>query len=276
MRAYIIAEAGISHNSSIETAEKMIVSAKCAGADCVKFQSYVSKLTAQGNKELEDILLRSYFGKEQLAHLKEICGENGIDFLCSAFEEENLDWLVDMGETRVKIPSCRNMDEKFLVKTAQLFDKIYLSTGMMTTKELYHSYNILLWADKEFEGNAKVNKPESITVLQCTSAYPCPMDEVNLMGLFRHGGDTFFQYSPLGFSDHTVGWEVPVAAVALGAQIIEKHFTLSREGGVDDCVSLEPDEFADMVGRIRNVEKAMGSGIKKIEESERCLLWRKK
>lgn len=255
MSVYVIAEAGISAEGYTSRAESMIVSAKCAGADCIKWQAFIPKLTAQGNAEFEKILTRTYFGKEQLAHLKEICAENEIDFLCSAFEEENLDWLADIGETRVKIPSCRNTNKKFLQLACEKFKQVFISTGMMTEKQVKN-----LWTKHCFD--------KDFFLLYCVSAYPCPFEQFDL----RLVEDAWYS----GISDHTVGWEVPVAAVALGAQIIEKHFTLGRDGGVDDCVSLEPDEFADMVRRIRNVEKAMGSGIKKVMPCEKKLIWRKK
>lgn len=268
MKVYIIAEAAVSHEGSVEVAEKMIEAAFAAGADCVKFQAFIPHQTAMRDtdvaasltqsvfdKELIDILLHSYFGKTELAYLKQVCKDTGIDFLCSAFEEENLDWLADIGETRVKIPSCRNTNRKFLQIACAYFDKIFISTGMMTEEDIDD-----LW----IKGASNTKR---IKLLHCISAYPCPYEQINL-GVLKTG-----RYA--GLSDHTFGWEVPVAAVALGAQIIEKHFTLTRTDKSDDCVSLEPDEFADMVRRIRNVELAMGDGVKKIMPCEEKLLWRK-
>ena len=261
MTTYIIAEAGVAAGGSIKVAEKMIKAAKTAGASCIKWQAFIPKLTAQGNKELEDILLHTYFGRDELDRLKGFCMSREIDFLCSAFELENLDWLVDIGERRVKIPSCRNTDRKFLQSACKKFDEVIISTGMMTEGGIHD-----LWFAGAFDKN-------KIKLLHCVSAYPCPFEQVNLAVLNNALCASNVKYS--GLSDHTVGWEVSVAAVALGAQIIEKHFTLKRINKPDDCVSLEPDEFADMVRRIRNVELAMGDGIKRIMDCEKGLLWRK-
>ena len=261
MKTYIIAEAGINIGNSIEAPKKMIEVVKSIGADCIKWQAYIPKLTAQGNKELENVLERNHLNKSDLQVLKEHCSKTGIDFLCSCFEEENLDWLADIGETRVKIPSCRNTDIKFLNKAAQLFKEIVLATGMMCGRDLTLPLLIL----------KQGTELKNIALLHCVSAYPCSFEEINLLAMNMLKSLA----GKVGLSDHTVGWEVPVAAVAMGAQIIEKHFTLKRADKPDDCVSLEPDEFADMVRRIRNVELAMGDGVKKIEKSERKLLWRK-
>ena len=239
----------------------MIVAAKCAGADCIKWQAFVPEKTSRGNKELEDVLVCSYFRPCHLRRLKEICKENRIDFLCSAFEKEVLDWLVDIGEIRVKIPSCRNTDIEFLAKAAQSFKEIVLSTGMMCGRDLILPLLTL----------KQGTELKNIALLHCVSSYPTPYDQANLLAI----NGLKYLAGKIGLSDHTVGWEVSVAAVALGAQIIEKHFTLKRNGGPDDCVSLEPDEFADMVRRIRNIELAMGDGIKRVMNCEKPLLWRK-
>ena len=207
----------------------------------MKFQLY-SEETA---KKVGGCLSACRLGMEQFEYLIQYAAKcNGIDFLLSAFDMESLKECKLLGLKAVKIPSVCNENQKMLKYADEQFAEVYISSGLY----------------------GKHYRPQGCYWLLCTSIYPCPFEQVNLSVLKDYDG----------LSDHTIGWEVPVAAVAMGAKIIEKHLTLSRtDGGPDACCALEPMEFADMVYRIRNVEKAMGDGVKKIEPGERNLLWRK-
>lgn len=261
---YIIAECALEHRGQMKLAENLIRAAAEAGADCVKFQLYsedTAKKVDNGHGPLTEYRLEP----------DEICGlwhrsqGIGLDFLVSAFDMDSLITCKDMGLKEVKIPSVCNSKQEMLEYAAEHFHHIVISTGMVEMTDL--------------EGMVATLKPhtesKNIAVLLCTSIYPCPYENVNLRVLKTMQEKLWC--GKIGISDHTVGWEVPVAAVAMGAKIVEKHLTLSRNNsGPDACCSLEPGEFADMVRRIRNVESAMGDGIKKIEKAEKDLLWRKR
>jgi len=224
----------------------MVKAAKEAGADWAKFQLY-SDGYVDKNEKLRHVLEKGRLSVHELEQLQEQCQEMGIGFLVSAFDLESLTSIYEMGCDAVKIPSVCNEDSVMISYARQQFDSTIVSFGLMDTmvSEVY-------------------GMPPKVYKLQCTSAYPCPYDQVNLLAM------NFMD----GFSDHTLGDEVAIAAAAMGAKIIEKHMTIDG-GGPDKKVALNTDEFGIMVRRIRNVEQAMGDGRLKIEDSERELLWRK-
>lgn len=243
---YIIGEIGCEHLGETMLATQLIEILVAAGADCAKFQYFTEK---EVGSQIWKKVGRYRLNFNQLNYLKNYCKEAGIDFLCSAFGMDSLYGLSEMYCSAIKIPSVKNEDFKFIDKAAELFKKGFISLGMTKTvvKRDFHNFKSLL----------------------CTSAYPCPFDQVNLKVMTKYKLD--------GISDHTLGWTVPVAATALGAKVIEKHITLSGiNGGPDSRIALEPLQFVDMCHKIRNTELALGDGIKKIESSEKLLLWRKK
>lgn len=240
---YVIAEIGCEHVGDFKKAKQLINEVKESGANCAKFQLFFAKEVGQRMwKKIKPF----HLPVNQLNELKKYCEKLGIDFLCSAFGLDSLSWIMYMGCDTVKIPSPLNENMNCLNFAVNHFNKVIISTGMMEKGKFCENYML-----------PKVKK------LQCTSAYPCPYECVNLKTL------SFFD----GISDHTLGWEIPVAATALGAKIIEKHISLGD--GPDAKCSLMPVEFKNMVQKIRNVELAMGDGIKRIEKCERKLLWRK-
>ena len=269
----IIAEAGVNHNGSLTLAKKLVDKASEAGADYIKFQTFKSeKLVSKAAKQAE--YQRRNIGKaddSQLAMLKklelteddhlvliEYCKEKGIKFFSTAFDPTTIDLLHSFNLGLWKIPSGEVTNYPYLKKIANYGEPVILSTGMCELSDIEAALNVLI-----FEG---VNK-EDITILHCNTEYPTPYEDVNLKAMLeikeRFG-------VKVGYSDHTTGIDVPIAAVALGATVIEKHFTLDRNmEGPDHKASLEPDELKQMVSSIRNIEKALGSGHKTITESER-------
>lgn len=252
MSTYIIAEAGVNHNGDIVTAKKMIDAAAEAGADCVKFQVYNPDELVGICYALQNCRLISAMLLELMLH------RNDIDFLCSAFDIGSLDMLSGLGLDTVKIPSGQITNCEFLEHAAQNFENVIVSTGMCDFDEVSQAVDIL--------------KGSKISLLHCNSAYPTPMEDVNLRAM-----NTLRAFNvPIGLSDHTLGIEIPIAAVAMGAEIIEKHFTLSRKlEGLDQKMSVEPNEFKAMVSAIKNIEKAMGTGEKKVTKSEMPTLCRR-
>lgn len=268
---FIIAEAGVNHNGSLETAKRLVDAAAQAGADCVKFQTYITEEdtsvfaaqadyqkqnTGDGGQSQYEMLKKLELGYEQFRELKRYCGEKGILFLSSPFELRSVEFLEKLDIPFWKIASSEITNYPFLKKIAQTGKPIVMSTGMCTLQEIRQAMDVLLSS-----GDRK------IVLLQCNTEYPTPMQDVNLramLGLQREFG------CPVGYSDHTQGIEIAVAAAALGAVIIEKHFTLDkRMEGPDHIASLEPEELEAMVRAIRNVETALGSPAKEISESER-------
>lgn len=270
-KTIIIAEAGVNHNGSIENAFKLVDAAVVAGVDYVKFQTFkTGALVSKKAKKAEYQILNAKDGdnsqyqmlkKLELSHdqhqqLISYCNENGINFFSTAFDPASLQYLKNIGLELVKIPSGEITNLPYLRKAAQLFSKVILSTGMATMKEIEDAVEVF-----------QKNGVREITILHCNTEYPTPMEDVNLKAMLtikkKFGVD-------VGYSDHTLGIEVPIAAVALGASIIEKHFTLDRTmDGPDHVASLEPDELKSMVRAIRNIEQAMsGSGIKTPSRSE--------
>jgi N,N'-diacetyllegionaminate synthase len=268
---FIIAEAGVNHNGNMEIAFEMIDAAAKAGANAVKFQTFVAdnlvsktakkasyQIQTTGNEESQYAMLR----KLELSyedHLKLIdrCKKHQIKFLSTPFDLVSIDLLNSLGLDTLKIPSGEITNLPYLQRIGELNLSIILSTGMATLEEIESALNILI---------ASGTKKEKITVLHATTEYPAPYEEVNLMAM---GTIQNALNVNVGYSDHTTGIEVAIAAVALGARVIEKHFTLDRNmDGPDHKASLEPDELTKMVMAIRHIEKAMGDGIKKPTPSE--------
>ncbi|MBN1840604.1 MAG: N-acetylneuraminate synthase [Campylobacterales bacterium] len=270
-RVFIIAEAGVNHNGSLEIAKKLIDVASEAGADAVKFQTFkadklVSKTAQKADyqKETTGVDESQYamikkLELDEMAHHELIkhCQSKKILFLSTPFDHESITLLHGLGMNIFKIPSGEITNLPYLRQIGSFGKEVILSTGMADLGEVEDALDVLVSA-----GTPK----ENITILHATTEYPCPMDEVNLkaMQTMSHAFGV-----NVGYSDHTQGIEIPIAAVAMGATLIEKHFTLDREmPGPDHKASLEPDGLKAMVKALRNVEKALGDGIKKPSKSE--------
>ncbi|HIP54836.1 MAG TPA: N-acetylneuraminate synthase [Sulfurimonas autotrophica] len=271
-KVFIIAEAGVNHNGSIELAKQLIDVAVEARADAVKFQTFqaeklVSKNAKKATYQKENIgdnddsqlnmLKKLELDIDTHNELIEYCSSKNIMFLSTPFDLESVALLDSLGLEIFKIPSGEITNLPYLRKIAKLGKKIILSTGMATLGEVEDALAILTC-----NGTPK----ENITLLHANTMYPTPMEDVNLQAMVTIGRAFGVAY---GYSDHTLGIEVPTAAVALGASVIEKHFTLDKTmQGPDHKASLEPNELKAMVQAIRNIEKAMGDGIKKPSKSE--------
>lgn len=270
-RTLILAEAGVNHNGDLELARQLIDVAAEAGADLVKFQTFnATRLATRSAKKadyqakatdsqesqhemLRRLELTAEMHKELIAH----CAARNIGFFSTGFDIESIDLLVSLGQDHFKIPSGEITNLPYLRHIGRLGKAIILSTGMATMGEIEAAIDVLDQA-----GTSRA----SITVLHCTTEYPTPMAEVNLRAM--QSIHTAFGVA-VGYSDHTRGIEVAIAAVAMGASVIEKHFTLNRNlPGPDHKASLEPDELKAMVTAIRNVEIALGDGIKRLTPSE--------
>lgn len=272
MKTLVIAEAGVNHNGDIETAKRLIDVAAEAGADLVKFQTFsADRLVAAhapkaeyqqrstGVQESQHEMIRKLeLTREMHDILIAHCVTRGIRFFSTAFDLESLDLLVELGMDRFKVPSGEITNLPYLRRMGSFGKPVILSTGMSNMAEIEAALRVL-----ESAGTPR----SRITVLHCNTEYPTPMRDVNLRAM-RSIGDAFGV--AIGYSDHTSGIEVPIAAVALGATVIEKHFTLDRNmPGPDHAASLEPAELRAMVKAIRNIEQAMsGDGIKRQSESE--------
>lgn len=271
MHTVIIAEAGVNHNGSLDLAKKLVDAAVEAGVDYVKFQTYkanniASKYALKASYQKQNTsaqetqldMLRKLELDEAAHHeLIEYCEKLNVRFLSTAFDLESIDLLKKLGIVLGKIPSGEITNLPYLRKMAASFQELILSTGMCDMEELASAVTALLTA-----GFPK----EKITVLHCNTEYPTPFEDVNLRAMLTISER--FKVS-VGYSDHTLGIEVPVAAVALGATVIEKHFTLDRTmEGPDHKASLEPSELKAMVSAIRNIEKSLGSADKKASPSE--------
>lgn len=270
MRIQIIAEAGVNHNGSLSLARKMVLAAAEAGADYIKFQTfqperlvsrfaqkadYQKAATGQGESQLE-MLKKLALTRQDFIELKEYCKEQGIGFLSTPFDLESIDFLEALDMDFWKLPSGEITNLPYLLKIARTKKPIVMSTGMCELWEV----------EKALQSLRKAGAGE-ITLLHCNTEYPTPMEDVNLRAMTTLG--EAFQV-PAGYSDHTKGIEVPIAAAALGAAVIEKHFTLDKAmEGPDHKASLEPEELKAMVAAIRNVERALGSKEKKVTDSER-------
>lgn len=267
MSTLIIAEAGVNHNGDLDTAFRMIDVAKEAGADIVKFQTsitstskfsekaeYQKRETGADESQL-DMLNKLRFSFEQHRKLKEYCDKVGIKYLSTPFDFESIDFLNELGGEFWKVPSGEIVNIPYLQRIGKTGKPVIMSTGMGTMEEIHFAVSLL-----------KENGTKDITLLQCTTEYPAKYEDVNLKAMLtlqkEFGVD-------VGLSDHTPGVEVAVAAVALGAKVIEKHFTLDKNQiGPDHKASLEPDELVQLVRSIRHVEKALGDGKKQPKEGE--------
>lgn len=270
----IIAEAGVNHNGSIELAKQLVDKAVEAGADYIKFQTFkteklVSKSAKMASYQKRNIgnedntqfemLKKLELSPDQHDQLIEYCDTKGIKFFSTAFDMDSIDFLHSLNIGLWKIPSGEITNYPYIKKIAQYGESVILSTGMCDMQDVENAVSILLkWGTKK----------ENITILHCNTEYPTPYQDVNLKAMESIRQKFGVE---VGYSDHTKGIEVPIAAVALGATVIEKHFTLDRNmEGPDHKASLEPDELKAMVSSIRNIEMAVsGSGEKCVSPSER-------
>jgi len=266
----IIAEAGVNHNGDIRLAHQLIEAAAKIGADIVKFQTFKAKNLSTNyaekayyqkktTKEISqrEILSRLELKPEDHKELIDACEANGIEFLSTGFDNDSLDFLETLNLKRIKVPSGEITNVPYLRKVAYMKKPLILSTGMSNLGEIENAINVLEQSglDREY-----------ITVLHCTTEYPAPFSEVNLKAIstIREA----FKVS-VGYSDHTIGIQVPIAAAALGSSIIEKHLTLDKNlPGPDHKASLEPNEFSSMVKSIRIIEDSLGNGVKMATKSE--------
>ncbi len=267
-KVIIIAEAGVNHNGDIKLARQLIDAAADAGADYVKFQTFIPSLLVSKNaikaeyqaKNTEEgsqieMLNQLALKHKQFRELKDYCDQRMIGFLSTGFDDESVMFIDNLGVEYHKVPSGEITNLPYLRLIGSLRKKVILSTGMATLEEVKTSVKILKEAGSD-----------DITVLHCTTEYPAPAEEVNLRAIMTMHQELGL---PTGYSDHTQGIVIPLAAVAMGAVMIEKHFTLSRElPGPDHKASLEPAELAEMVKTIRLIEKALGDGIKQPTASE--------
>ena len=271
MKTLIIAEAGVNHNGDIGMACALIDAASDAGADLVKFQTfdadrlvtrdarkadYQMKMTAADESQ-RDMLKRLELSPAMHEKLIAHAAKRGIEFFSTAFDLDSLDYLLGLGMSRIKVPSGELTNLPYLRKVGGTGKPVILSTGMANLGEIEAALAAL-----EAAGTPR----NQITVLHCSTEYPAPMDEVNLQAMPTMGRAFGVQF---GYSDHTEGIEVAIAAVAMGASVIEKHFTLDRAlPGPDHRASIEPKELVRMVRSIRNIELALGDGVKRPSASE--------
>ena len=270
----IIAEAGVNHNGSIDMAKQLVLKAKEAGVDYIKFQTFkASKLVTKSAKQAEyqqknigngedsqyQMLKKLELSPEEHQILIDYCNELGIKFFSTAFDFDSIDYLYSLNLGLWKIPSGEVTNYPFLKRIAANNEKTILSTGMCDMQDVKNAVEALYK-----NGLSK----ENLILLHCNTEYPTPFEDVNLKAMDALRSEFGVE---VGYSDHTKGIEVPIAAVALGATVIEKHFTLDRNmEGPDHKASLEPDELKAMVSAIRNIEKAVGGdGTKHVSESER-------
>lgn len=269
-KVFIIAEAGVNHNGDLELAKKLIDAARDANVDAIKFQTFkANKLVSKkadkadyqkintGNDESQfEMIKKLELDFESHIELIRYCEYKEIMFLSTPFDLDSIDLLDKLRIDILKIPSGEINNLPYLEKIAKLNKKIILSTGMSNLREVEEALSIL-----------KKNGAKDITLLHCNTEYPTPMEDVNLKAM-QTMKDLF--KIDVGYSDHTLGIEVPIAAVAMGATVIEKHFTLDKKmEGPDHKASLEPDELKKMVVAIRNIEKSLGDGVKRPSNSEK-------
>lgn len=267
-KALIVAEAGVNHNGDIALAHKLVDAASEAGADVVKFQTFkaaenVSGTAPKARYQTEttdaresqlDMIRKLELGPEEFRELKHHCNEIGIRFWSTAFDLPSVDFLQKLTPGMWKIPSGEITNPIYLRKIGALNEEVVMSTGMATLGEIETALDIL-----ESAGTSR-NK---ITLLHCTTEYPAPLEDINLKAMWTMAA-AFPGIRGVGYSDHTRGIEISLAAAAMGAILIEKHFTLDRAmQGPDHAASLEPAELASLVQGVRNIELALGNGIKK-------------
>lgn len=268
VRCFVIAEAGVNHNGQLDMALQLVAAARAAGADAVKFQTFraadIATVDARKAAYQSARAPKSRTQREMLSQLEldanahrtiaRHCADAGIDFMSSPFGVADLELLLDVGITSIKIGSGEITNLPLLRAAAAAAKPVYQSTGMSTLGEVADAITAF-------------GAPARLTLLHCLSAYPAPVTEVNLRAM---RGMTQLFGVPVGFSDHTTGTSIAIAAAALGATVIEKHLTLDRAlPGPDHAASLEPNEFGQMVAGIREVESALGDGVKRVMPSER-------
>ncbi len=269
MSILIIAEAGVNHNGSLELAKKLALAAKEAGADIVKYQTAVPELviskfaekadyqkqqTGEQESQLE-MVKKIHFGFGEHRELKEYCDSIGIEYLSTPFDFPSIDFLESMNPPFYKVPSGEITNLPYLEKIASLKKPVLMSTGMSVPQEITEAGGVL-----------KKGGCPKVTILHCNTEYPTPYQDANLTAMADLAELTGCE---VGFSDHTLGIECDIAAAALGATVIEKHFTLDKTmEGPDHQASLEPQELQAMVQAVRNIEKALGSGKKEVSASE--------
>lgn len=270
-KTLIIAEAGVNHNGDINLAKKLVEVASDAGADCVKFQTFVANdcvsknakkaeyqlQTTDENQSQLDMIKKLELSKQDHEILIKHCKKCNIKFLSTAFDLESIDLLVEFGIEIFKIPSGEITNLPYLKKIASFNKNIILSTGMATLGEIEKALEVLI---------QNGTQRDKIIILHCNTEYPTPFEDVNLKAM-QTLKNAF--HLPIGYSDHTLGITIPIAAVAMGACVIEKHFTLDKTmQGPDHLASLEPEELKVMIKNIRELELALGDGIKKPSQSE--------
>lgn len=270
----IIAEAGVNHNGDLDIARRLIDAAARAGADAVKFQTFrANEIVTAGAQKAEYQKQTSEADESQLEMLRRLeldeaahrvlaahCRERGIEFLSTPFDAHSLDMLLGMGVRIIKIPSGEITNLPYLRHAGAKGRPVILSTGMATLAEIRDAVAAL-----EAAGAPRT----AITLLHCNTQYPTPFEDANLLAVHTLARE--FPNCPAGYSDHTAGIACPIAAAALGARVIEKHFTLDRTmPGPDHAASIVPDELTAMVGAIREIELALGTGIKEPSDSERA------
>jgi N,N'-diacetyllegionaminate synthase len=271
-KTLIIAEAGVNHNGSIDIAKRLIDVAAEAGADYVKFQTFKSEkvisaiakkadyqmINTKDDSQSQLEMVRKYeLDKDTHVELLNYCKEKGVKFLSSPFDLDSIGLLNDLGVNIFKIPSGEITNLPYLRKIASFKKEIILSTGMCNLSDIEKALEVLM--------NNRVSL-DSITVLHCNTEYPTPFEDVNLEAMKTI--ESAFKVK-VGYSDHTLGIEVAIAACAMGARIIEKHFTLDKTmEGPDHVASLEPHELKALVSAIRNIDRALGDGIKRASASE--------
>lgn len=268
-RVIIIAEAGVNHNGSMELAKKMVCKAKEAGVDYIKFQTFIpqklvskyadkaeyQKETTGGDQSQLQMLEKLALTFDDFQELKGYCKEVGVGFISTPFDLDSIDFLETLDMDFWKVPSGEVTNLPYLEKIAHTGREVIISTGMCEIPEIKAAVKVL-----------EENGAGEITILHCNTEYPTPFTDVNLKAMLHIANETG---KSIGYSDHTVGIEIPVAAVALGAKVIEKHFTLDKNmEGPDHRASLDPTELKAMVSAIRHVEDGLGDGIKKRTESE--------
>jgi len=271
-KVQVIAEVGVNHNGQIDLAFKLIDVALNAGADVVKFHASIPKLniskvavkadyqlsTTDPNETQLEMCEKMTLSFEELRKLKTYAEKREIKFLATPFDIVSIDYLDKLGLDCIKVPSGDITNLPYLRRIGELNKEVIMSTGMSELSEITDALNIL---------NDSGTERSKIMILHCNTEYPTPYDDVNLRAMLTIRDELGVR---VGYSDHTLGIEVPIAAVALGAEVIEKHITLDRNmQGPDHSSSLEPDELKAMVNAIRNIEKAMGDGVKRPSLSEK-------
>jgi N,N'-diacetyllegionaminate synthase len=270
-KVLVIAEAGVNHNGRLDTAKQLVDVAAEAGADMVKFQTFSAdrlvttsadkaeyqNQTTDASESQHTMIRKLELSREMHEELIAYCRQCKIEFFSTGFDTQSIDMLIELGQKKFKIPSGEITNLPYLRHIGRYANPVILSTGMATLGEIESALEVL-----ETSGTPR----SQITVLHCNTEYPTPMIDVNLRAMFSIGEAFGVK---IGYSDHTLGIEIPIAAIAMGATVIEKHFTLDRTLlGPDHKASLEPNEFKAMVQAIRNIEKALGDGIKRPSPSE--------